>query len=119
MSTQNETYKPRKKFKLADSTHSDVDLTQYANEIVDVINRVAPGKHPIVTKSYYSTDLLTHSEAVMIGRELSKIKGLNSYGKEVTIYRLFEGKTYESEESATPIKNLKEVKENRKGGRMR
>lgn len=119
MSTQNDAKTPRKKFKLADSTHSDVDLTIYADEIVEVINRVAPGKNPIVTKSYYSTDMLTHSEAVMIGRELSKIEGLRDLGKEVTIYRLFEGKTYESEKSDKPIKKLKEVKENRKGGRMR
>lgn len=118
MSTQNDTKMPRKKFKLADSTHSNVDLTQYADEIVEVIERIAPGKNPIVTKSYYSTDILTHSEAVMIGRELSKISGLNSYGKEVIIYRLFEGKTYESEESATPIKTTKK-KTKPKGGRMR
>lgn len=118
MSTQTKP-KPRKKFKLADSKHSGVDLRVYEAEILEVINRIAPGKNPIVTKSYYSTDLLTHSEAVMIGRELSKIKGLNGYGKEVTIYRLFEGKTYESEKSDKPIKKWKEVKENRKGGRMR
>ena len=46
---------------------------------------------------------------------LSKIEELKVYGKEVTIFRLFDGKVYESETAVEPI-NKKQLK---KGGRKR
>ena len=51
---------------------------------------------------------------MLLGRALSKLTELKCYGKEVKIFRLFDGKTYDSEESATPIN-----KKRPKGGRMR
>ena len=60
----------RKKFKTA-FHNENVDLRDYEKEIVDTIEKIAPGKHPKVFKDYYSTDDLTQSEAVKIGRELA------------------------------------------------
>jgi len=95
---------PRRKCRLADSEHRDVDLRKFQKEIIDTINDTVPGKNPQVFESYFSTDPLTQSEAVAIGRALSKVEKLKGYGKTVTIFRLFDGKTYESENSNTPIK---------------
>ena len=106
---------PRRKCKLAVSDHKDVDLRQFEGIIVRTINATVKDKHPRVFKHYFSTDLLTQSEAVLLGRALAKIDELKVYGKTVTIFRLFDGKTYDSEEAVIPIKK-KQVK---RGGRMR
>ena len=103
---------PRRKCRLADSEHKDIDLRKFENEIINTINSTVPGKNPQVHKSYYSTDPLTQSEAVALGRALSKIDTLKDYGKTVTIFRLFDGKTYESEESNTPLKVAQKAKKN-------
>lgn len=60
-----------RKYRLSD-TSQDVDLRQYEDEIVSTINETVPGKHPKVYADYFTTDQLTHSEAVKIGRALSK-----------------------------------------------
>lgn len=105
----------RRKCRLADSEHRDVDLRDYAQLIIDTVNNTVAGKNPKVFKDYFSTDPLTQSEAVLLGRALSKLTEIKCYGKSVTIFRLFDGKTYESEESKVPVSKNKQIK----GGRMR
>ncbi|MBE6564204.1 MAG: hypothetical protein E7655_02870 [Ruminococcaceae bacterium] len=95
---------PRRKYRLADSKHKNVNLRLYRDEIIDTINHTVPGKNPQVHECYFSTDPLTQSEAVAIGRALSKSNVLQKFGKTVITFRLFDGKTYESEYSNTPIK---------------
>ena len=95
---------PRRKCKLADSTHKDVDLRRYEKLIIDTVNKTIPNKNPKVFEEYFSTDPLTQREAVLLGRALAKIDELKSYGKTVTIFRLFDGKMYSSESSDKPIK---------------
>ena len=56
-----------RKYRLSD-TSQDVDLRQYEDEIIDTINDTVPGKHPKVYADHFTTDQLTHSEAVRIGR---------------------------------------------------
>lgn len=94
-----------RKYKLSDRSQN-VDLRQYESEIVDTINEAVPGKHPKVYKDHFTTDQLTHSEAVRIGRALSKSDNLAAFGKTVTTFRLFSGTTVE-------------VEDRPKGGRMR
>ena len=95
-----------RKYRLSD-TSQDVDLLQYEDEIISIINEAVPGKHPKVYADYFTTDQLSHSEAVKIGRALSKSYNLNQYGKRIETFRLFSGTTIE-------------VKDGRpKGGRMR
>ena len=106
---------PRRKCKLADIDNRDVDLRKYRKKIVDTINATVPGKNPRVFADYYSTDVLTHSESVAIGRALAKIDELKAFGKTVTIFRLFDGKNYESESSDKPV-NINNIRP--KGGRM-
>ena len=106
---------PRRKCKLADSEYRDTDLRKYRKLIVSTINATVPGKNPRVFEDYYSTDILTHSEAVAVGRALAKIEELKVFGKTVTIFRLFDGKNYKSESSDIPITKINIPK----GGRMR
>ena len=109
--------KPRRKCKLADSKFNKIDLRKYEQIIIDTINSTVPNKNPKVFKDYYSTDLLNQSEAVLIGRALAKVDELKVYGKTVTIFRLFDGKTYESESSNVPVKRV-DIDKNIKGGRV-
>ena len=113
--------KPRRKCKLADIDYRNVDLRTYEKLIVDTINSTVPGMNPKVFKSYFSTDLLTQSESVLIGRALAKLEELKPYGKTVTTFRLFDGKAYECEESNVPIKKKMTVIKTTtvKGGRMK
>lgn len=106
---------PRRKCRLADSENKDIDLRMFEDVIIRTINATVKGKEPKVFKHYFSTNVLTQSEAVSIGRALAKIDSLKVYGKTVTTFRLFDGRTYESEESVTPMK----IKQTVKGGRMR
>ena len=106
---------PRRKCKLADSKFSNIDLRNYKQLIIDTINTTVPNKNPQVFKDYYSTDVLNQSESVLIGRALAKLDELKVYGKQVTIFRLFDGKVYNSESSNIPVKN---IKPKIKGGRM-
>ena len=95
-----------RKYRLSD-TSQDVDLLQYQDEIIKTINETVPNKHPKVYTDHFTTDELKHSEAVKIGRALSRSNNLNQYGKRIETFRLFSGKTVE-------------VKDNKpKGGRMR
>ena len=106
---------PRRKCRLADPSHKGVDLRLFENEIIQTINNTVPGKHPAVFHNYFSTDPLSPGEAVAVGRALSKIDDLKYYGKTVIIFRLFDGRTCESEESNLPFKGKRRTG---KGGRM-
>lgn len=97
----------RRKCKLVNSEYSEVDLRQYAQQIIDTINETLPGKNPQVFKYYFSTDPLNQGEAVTLGRELAKIPALKGYGKEVTTFRLFDGRVYDSETATTPSRQQK------------
>lgn len=94
-----------RKYRLSD-TSQNVDLRQYKDEITDIINEAVPNKHPKVHSDHFTTDQRTHSEAVRIGRALSKSDNLAAFGKTVTTFRLFSGTTVE-------------VEDRPKGGRMR
>ncbi|MBQ2742480.1 MAG: hypothetical protein IJF32_06715 [Oscillospiraceae bacterium] len=106
---------PRRKYRLADTNHADVDLRLYSKVIIETIENIVPGKNPKVFKEYYSTDETTQSESVKLGRALAKIPELKQYGKTVTTFRLFDGKVYSSEAANQPTKK----KNQPKGGRMR
>ena len=113
----------RRKCRLVNSEHSDVDLRRFEKIIIDVVESVVPGKNPKVFKDYFSTDLLSQGEAVSLGRELSKVEQLKGFGKEVTTFRLFDGKTYDSEDDTLPScykkKTIsKTMNKKFKGGRM-
>lgn len=112
---------PRRKYRLADSNHSDIDLRDYKRVIKETVNRVVPNKNPRVYKEYFSTDPLSHSEAVTLGRALAKIEDLHSLGKTITIFRLFDGQLYDSESATKPSDKKKNTasKPTRKGGRMK
>lgn len=105
----------RRKCKLSDSQYREVDLRQYTEIITATINETVPGKNPKVFADYFSTDSLTQSESVAVGRALAKIDALNRYGKTVTTFRLFDGKMYDSETATVPCKR----NQNPKGGRIK
>lgn len=102
----------RKKFKLANIDKRDVDLTQYADLIIDAVNRTVPNKHPEVFPDCFVVDLLTQRESVLLGKELSSIPELNKLGKTVSIFRLFNGRVYDCKDSEAPAKEIR-------GGRVR
>ena len=105
----------RRRCKLANSDYKGVDLRGYEDVIVETINNTVPGKNPRVYKKYFYTDVLTQSEAVSLGRALARIESLKEMGKTVTIFRLFDGRVCDVENSeATEKSNTKT-----KGGRMR
>ena len=80
---------------MADRQYKDIDLRQYQQIIIDTINKIAPGKNPVVDENSFSTDELTQSQAVKIGQALSRLDELKQYGIHVTQYRLFEGRIIE------------------------
>lgn len=108
---------PRRKCRLADIDFRDEDLRKYKKLIINTINKTIPDKNPRVFADYFSTDTLTQSESVMLGRALAKIPELKQFGKTVTTFRLFDGKNYDSE--STPIPSRKKKENKPKGGRMR
>lgn len=105
----------RRKYKLTDKNYrKSVDLRLYSQTIVDTINETVPGKNPVVHKDHFSTDPLTQREAISIGMALAKIPALSQYGKTITTFRLFDGKTYANEYATEPI-----TKKSPKGGRLK
>ena len=56
-------------------------------------------------QNYFMTDEATQGERVRLGRELSKSPRLKQYGKEVTSFRLFEGKSVEEKEEEKDGRN--------------
>ena len=106
----------RRKCYLANTAFANTDLREFEEIIVETINNTVPGKRPKVYKDYFSTDVLTQSEAVSLGRALAKIENLKAMGKTITILRLFTGKVGTDEDNDT--KNEKQHKKP-KGGRMK
>ena len=105
----------RRKFKLANVEFRNTNLKNYEQIIIDTINQTVPRKDPKIFEDYFSTNVLSQSEAVSIGRALAKIDKLCALGQEKRIFRLFDGKTYDSEEATKPsIKHRTQ-----KGGRGR
>ncbi len=102
----------RRKYKLADSTHCNVDLRMYSDLIIDTVNKTVGNKTPRVFKEYFSTAPLTQSEAVTLGRALSRLDELKIYGRTITTFRLFDGKIYESENAKKPINHKKKEHNN-------
>ena len=88
----------RRMFRLSDASHKDIDLREYEDEILEIADHIIPGQNPKVYQNYFMTDELTQGERVHLGRELFKSPRLKQYGKEVTSFRLFEGKSVEEKE---------------------
>ncbi len=79
--------------KLTDKNQrNNVDLRNYSQTIIDTINKIAPNKNPIVSQYSFSTDVLTHSEAVKIGFALAEIPEIAKLGIWVQTFRLFGGR---------------------------
>lgn len=86
----------RRVCKLTDKNLRDsVDLRVYSQLIIDTINRIAPNKNPRVDKSSFSTDVLTHSEAIRIGLALAEIPEIVQLGIWIPTFRLFDGRIVE------------------------
>ena len=105
-------YAKRRECKFANKDFKDVDLTQYSKIIADTTEKTVPGKNPKVEKDKFSTDVLTHKEAVKLGMALSSLSELEGYGKTVTIFRLFDGKVVDTDKNKNIIRK-------HKGGRMK
>ncbi len=107
--------------KFADKSHKNVDLTQYSQIIIDTINNTVPGKNPQVDEHSFSTDELSHKESVKLGRALASLGELEVYGKQVTIFRLFNGKVVDTEKTddKPKIKRKPIGKNKPTGGRMK
>lgn len=98
----------RRRCRLSNPEYRNIDLKNYEQIIVDTINTTVPGKNPKVYHSCFTTDVLTQSEAVSLGRALAKVDELSQFGREVTIFRLFDGKTYDSEDKINLSNSSKE-----------
>ena len=104
--------------KLADkSLRETVDLRDYKDIIIDTINEIAPNKNPIVEKEYFSTDVLTHSEAVKIGFALATKPAIVELGIVKTILRLFDGHVVKDKEDKKERHNDNNNKKVPHGGR--
>ena len=92
----------RRVCKLADKNNREsVDLRDYEDIILDVINEIAPNKNPKVEEHSFSSDPLTQSQAVRLGLALSAIPDLAVLGKTITTFRLFDGRIVEDNKSVT------------------
>ena len=88
--------------KLADKNNREsVDLRDYEDIILNVINEIAPNKNPKVEEHSFSSDPLTQSQAVRLGLALSAIPDLAVLGKTITTFRLFDGRIVEDNKSVT------------------
>lgn len=80
----------KKIYRLANSKQH-ANLLDYEQIITEKINEIVPGKNPKVYADHFETDELTHSEAVTLGRALSRLPELQQLGKRITTFRLFRG----------------------------
>ena len=101
----------RRECRLVNKEYKNIDLTLYSKIIIDTIENTVPGRNPVVEKDKFSTDELSHKEAVKLGRALASLSELEGYGKTITIFRLFDGKVVDVNDDKTMKKQ--------KGGRMR
>ena len=106
----------RRVCKLTDKNQRNtVDLRNYSQTIIDTINKIAPNKNPIVNQHSFSTDPLTHSEAVKIGFALAEIPEIAELGIWVKTFRLFDGRIIEDKkEKRNDSSNDKKLSNNRR-----
>ena len=84
---------PKRICKLTDKTQrKNVDLRDYSQTIIDIINKIAPNKNPVVEEHSFSTDVLTQSQSVRIGFALAEIPEIARLGTWVQTFRLFDGR---------------------------
>lgn len=107
----------RRVCRLSDKNYRNIDLRRFEEEIINTINETVPNKNPRVNATSFSTDELTQSESIKLGRALAKLEDLVCYGKQVTIFRLFEGRLQEVHEIDSDDVNADETKKT-KGGHM-
>ena len=89
---------PKRICKLTDKTQrKNVDLRDYSQTIIDIINKIAPNKNPLVEQYSFSTDELTQSQSVRIGVALAEIPELAQFGKWKQTFRLFDGRIVKDE----------------------
>ena len=107
---------PRRVCKLTDkSQRNNVDLRNYSQTIINTINKIAPNKNPTVNQHSFSTDPLTHSEAVKLGFALAEVPEIAKLGIWVKTFRLFDGRIIEDKkEKRNDSSNDKKVSNNRR-----
>ena len=106
--------KRRRICRFVNHQQQNTDLKQYEDIITTTIENTVPGKHPRVFSDHFSTDVLTHGEAVKIGGALSRLKQLQPYGITVTQFRLFRG---QSVEASMDTENALQKQRGRRGKR--
>ena len=62
----------RRMFRLSDASHKDIDLREYEDEILEIADRIIPGKNPKVYQNYFMTDELTQGESLFGERIIQK-----------------------------------------------
>lgn len=85
----------RRMFRLSDASHKDIVLREYEDEILEIADRIIPGKNPKVYQNYFMNRWTDTGGRVPFGEGIIKSPRLKQYGKEVTSFRLFEGKSLE------------------------
>lgn len=110
---------PRRVCKLTDKEQrKNVDLRNYSQIIIDTINKIAPNKNPIVNQHSFSTDPLTHSEAVRLGFALAEISDIADLGIWVKTFRLFDGRVVEDKkEKRNDSSNKQKISNNRRNSK--
>lgn len=107
---------PKRICKLTDKTRrNNVDLRNYSQIIIDIINKIAPNKNPVVEEHSFSTDVLTQSESVRIGFALAEIPEIAKLGTWVQTFRLFDGRIVkDKKEKQNDCSSNKKVSDNRR-----
>jgi len=107
---------PKRICKLTDKTRrNNVDLRNYSQTIIDIINKIAPNKNPVVEEHSFSTDVLTQSESVRIGFALAEIPEIAKLGTWVHTFRLFDGRIVkDKKEKQNDCSSNKKVSNNRR-----
>ena len=107
---------PKRICKLTDKTQrNNVDLRNYSQTIIDIINKIAPNKNPVVEEHSFSTDVLTQRESVRIGIALAEIPEIAKHGTWVQTFRLFDGRIVkDKKEKQNDCSSNKKVSNNRR-----
>ena len=107
---------PKRICKLTDKTRrNNVDLRNYSQTIIDIINKIAPNKNPVVEEHSFSTDVLTQRESVKIGIALAEIPEIAKLGTVVQTFRLFDGRIVkDKKEKRNDCSSNKKVSNNRR-----
>ncbi len=107
---------PKRICKLTDKTRrKNVDLRNYSQTIIDIINKIAPNKNPVVEEHSFSTDVLTQSESVRIGFALAEIPEIAKLGTWVQTFRLFDGRIVkDKKEKRNDTSTQQKISDNRR-----